>query len=195
MTFGICGTATRNTRKVSGPVCERCQVGKFSQPGHWPDADMLPIGHLAPAPGWGKPRDPRLTHDEQRTLVTLWTIFRSPLMVGGKLPATDEWTLSLLTNPEVIAVDQQSTNSHPVISTNSTAIWTSEPTSGGGYYVAAFNLSPEASKIHYAWSELGFGSGGYKLRDLWTRKDLATAKGLDLSLPSHGCLLYRLVPQ
>ena len=56
-------------------------------PGHWPDADMLPLGHLGPAPGWGVPRDNRLSHDEQQTLVNLWCIFRSPLMVGGKILA------------------------------------------------------------------------------------------------------------
>ena len=67
-----------------------------SQPGHWPDADMLPLGYLGPAPGWGKARQTRLTHDEQRTLVTLWSIFPSPLMVGGELPSADAWTKSLL---------------------------------------------------------------------------------------------------
>src|SRR6266699_1638004 len=54
----------------------------FSGPGHWPDADMLPIGRLEPAAGWGKPRATRLTQDEQRTQLTLWSIFRSPLMMG-----------------------------------------------------------------------------------------------------------------
>ena len=57
-------------------------VGK-SQPGHWPDADMLPLGYLEPAPGWGKARETRLTHDEQRTFMTLWVMFPSPLMVGA----------------------------------------------------------------------------------------------------------------
>jgi len=70
-----------------------------SRPGHWADADMLPLGRLGPNPGWGDPRDTRLSHDEQRTLVTLWCIFHSPLMIGGTLPSLDDWTLSLLTNP------------------------------------------------------------------------------------------------
>ena len=69
----------------------------FSGPGHWPDADMLPIGRLEPAAGWGKPRATRLTQDEQRTQLTLWSIFRSPLMMGGNLTLSDEWTKSLLT--------------------------------------------------------------------------------------------------
>ena len=90
-----------------------------SQPGHWPDADMLPLGYLGPAPGWGKARQTRLTHDEQRTLVTLWSIFPSPLMVGGELPPADAWTKSLLTNPEVLLVDQQSTENRPGIANDS----------------------------------------------------------------------------
>src|ERR1700752_1405531 len=69
--------------------------------GHWPDADMMPLGYLGPAPGWGKPRQSQLSHDEQRTLMTLWAMFPSPLMIGGDLTAADAWTTSLLTNPEV----------------------------------------------------------------------------------------------
>src|SRR5271169_452917 len=64
----------------------------LAQPGHWPDADMLPLGQLGPAPGWGKARETRLSHDEQRTLMTLWCIFPSPLMIGGELPSADDWT-------------------------------------------------------------------------------------------------------
>ena len=63
-------------------------------------------------------RDTRLSHDEQRMLMTLWCIFPSPLIVGGDLPAADAWTLSLLTNPEVIAVDQHSSGNRPVINTD-----------------------------------------------------------------------------
>ena len=94
-----------------------------AQPGHWPDADMLPLGYLGPAPGWGQPRYTRLTHDEQRTFFTLWCIFPSPLMVGGDLPRADAWTTSLLTNPEVIEVDQHSTGNHPVITTDKAVVW------------------------------------------------------------------------
>ena len=61
----------------------------MAQPGGWPDADMLPVGYLGPAPGWGKARQTRLTHGEQRTLLTLWSIFRSPLMIGANLPFND----------------------------------------------------------------------------------------------------------
>ena len=140
-------------------------------PGHWPDADMLPLGYLGPAPGWGQPRYTRLTHDEQRTFVTLWCIFPSPLMVGGDLPKADAWTTSLLTNPEVIAVDQHSTGNHPVISTDKTVVWVAESGKAGGQYLAIFNLDDASQNVQYSWKDLGLPDGKHKVRDLWERKE------------------------
>jgi hypothetical protein len=166
----------------------------FSRPGHWPDADMLPLGRLGPAPGWGKPRDTRLTHDEQRTLLTLWSIFRSPLMIGGDLKSNDEWATALLTNPEVIAVDQDSTDSRPILVTDKLVVWSSRPKSGNGYYLAVFNISERLEKVHYDWQELGLPSVEYKVRDLWERKDVGSRKSVDFALAPHACVLYRLSP-
>jgi alpha-galactosidase len=75
--------------------------------GNWPDADMLPLGTLGPVAGYEAPRATRLTHDEQRTLVTLWSIARSPLIVGANLTELDDWTVSLLTNAAVVGMDQR----------------------------------------------------------------------------------------
>jgi alpha-galactosidase len=166
----------------------------LTEPGHWPDADMLPIGRLGPAPGWGQPRSTRLTHNEQRTLLTLWSMFRSPLMVGGSLPDADDWTTSLLTNPEVIAVDQHSADGRQVLATDTTVVWLSRPESRDGYYLALFNVSPEAHEIQYEWKQLGLISGDYKVRDLWEHKEIGAAKSLDVTLPSHGGVLYGLQP-
>ncbi len=163
-----------------------------SEPGHWPDADMLPLGHLGPAPGWGKPRDTRLSHDEQRMLMTLWCIFPSPLMVGGELPATDAWTLSLLTNPEVVAVDQHSSGNHPVINNDKTAVWLAQAGTGEGQYLAVFNLTESAAAVRYEWKDLGLDGKVYKLRDLWERKDLGPASALTTTLAPHASMLYRL---
>jgi hypothetical protein len=159
-------------------------------PGHWPDADMLPLGYLGPAPGWGQPRYTRLTHDEQRTFVTLWCIFSSPLMVGGDLPKADAWTTSLLTNPEVIAVDQHSTNNHPVISTDKAIVWVAESAEAGGHYLAIFNLDDTSQSVQYSWKDLGMPEGKYKLRDLWEHKNLGPSKSVNVNLPPHGSVLY-----
>jgi alpha-galactosidase len=162
--------------------------------GHWPDADMLPIGSLRPAAGWGEPRESRLTHDEQRTLLTLWCIFRSPLIMGGNLLLMDAWTTSLLTNAEVIAVNQHSVDNHPVITTDNVVIWTARPESGKDSYVAVFNISETAQTIRYSWSDLGLAAPSYKLRDLWKRADVGSATSLEITLPPHASVIYRAAP-
>jgi len=162
----------------------------YAEPGHWPDADMLPLGFLGPAPGWGKPRWTRLSHDEQRTLLTLWSIFRSPLMMGGDLPSNDAWTTSLLTNPEVIAVDQHTTSNRPVIATDKVVAWVARAQSEGRRYLAIFNIGDERSTFQYSWKELGFEGTAYRLRDLWERRDVGTADSITVDLPAHGVILY-----
>lgn len=165
-----------------------------AQPGHWPDADMLPLGRLGPAAGWGEPRDTRLSHDEQRTLMTLWVIFPSPLMVGGELPSADVWTLSLLTNPEIIAVDQHSTGNRQLISKDKIVVWTANANSGDARYIAVFNLKESAETITYSWKDLGIAAPKCGLRDLWERKDLEQAGVLTVNLPAHGSVLYAVSP-
>lgn len=165
-----------------------------ARPGHWPDADMLPIGSLRPAAGWGEPRESRLSHDEQRTMLTLWSIFRSPLIMGGNLTRADAWTTSLLTNAEVIAVDQHSTYNRPVISTENSVIWIARAQSGLDYYVAAFNISESRQTLHYEWRDLGLVDRDYRLRDLWENRNLGSAKALDVALNAHASTLLRVSP-
>jgi alpha-galactosidase len=163
------------------------------QVGHWPDADMLPIGYLGPAPGWGKARESRLTHEEQRTLMTLWSIYRSPLMIGANLTKSDAWTTSLLTNAEVIAVDQASSDNRAAISTDAAVVWTARAGSGTDRYVAVFNLRDAEQKVQYEWKDIGLAAGAKRgVRDLWEHKDLGTAESLRVTLGAHGCALYRV---
>ncbi len=166
-----------------------------ARPGHWPDADMLPLGSLRPAAGWGEPRESRLTHDEQRTLITLWAMFRSPLIMGGNLLLADAWTTSLLTNAEVIAIDQHSKENRPALTSESLVVWTARPEAGRDSYVAIFNLSDSAQPVRLAFSALGLTAGVYQLRDLWERRNLGSAKAIELSsLSGHACVLYRVSP-
>ena len=168
--------------------------------GHWPDSDMLPLGRLAPSPGWGQPRLTRLTHDEQRTLLTLRCVSRSPLMIGANLTEMDGWTTSLLTNREVLAVDQNSTNSQQILNAGNdaendagnTVIWSAQPSDGKGVYIAVFNRAATKQEIEYAWKDLGIEGTSYKLRDLWEHKDLGRAESLKIQLPGHGSVLYRV---
>ena len=138
--------------------------------------------------------------------MTLWVIFPSPLMVGGDLPSADAWTLSLLTNPEVIAVDQHSTGNHPVINTGKDVVWLARCDSGNGQpddqhhdqnddrYLAVFNISESRATLRYEWKDVGLAGKIYKVRDLWSRQDLDSASSLSVTLPPHGSVLYRLSP-
>lgn len=162
--------------------------------GHYPDADMLPLGYLGPAPGWGVPRQTRLSHDEQKTFLTLWGIFRSPLMMGGDLPHNDGWTTDLLTNREFLEVDQHSRDTKVALNSEKGVVWTSKPENGAGNYVAIFNRADEPQTLHYMWTQLGIPEGDHPLRDLWEHKDLGSAKDITVTLAAHASVLYRVQP-
>ncbi len=163
-------------------------------PGHWPDADMLPLG-------WLGTRPTRFSPDEQRTLMTLWSIARSPLIHGGDLTRTDDFTLSLLTNPEVIAVDQQSEGNRPLFERDGLVAWTASVPGSRDRYVAVFNTRDrkegaraEGVPVRVALADLGL-SGRCGVRDLWARADLAPAEGeIAPVVPWHDAALFRLSP-
>ncbi len=158
----------------------------YAGPGSWPDADMLPLGRLA----LGQ-RDTRFTPAEQRTLMTLWSIARSPLIMGGDLRHLDAPTLALLTNPEVIAVNQTSTGNRPLFLEDGIRVWTAEA-EGSGRYLALFNMHDDERSVGVELRHLGL-TGAAKVRDLWARTDLGAATGrFTQTLPPHGAGLYRL---
>jgi hypothetical protein len=161
---------------------------------HWPDADMLALGYLGPAPGWGKPRETRLTRAEQRTYVTLWCIARSPLFMGGNLTRVDRRTEALLENREVIAVDQHASGARQVLARDGFIVWISRPESGRGWYLAAFNTQPRRRTLTVRWRELTLPPASYDVRDLWQRNDRGISSALNVSLEAHGSVLYRLLP-
>jgi len=153
----------------------------------WPDADMLPLGRLA----LGK-HDTRFTADEQRTLMTLWAIARSPLVMGGDLRHLDPPTLALLTNRAVIAVNQASADNRPHFVADGTRVWSARPAGGSGRYVALFNTGKEARDVSVPLAMLGM-TGATRVRDLWTGRDEAGADGrFTRRLPPHGAGLYLL---
>jgi hypothetical protein len=163
----------------------------FTEPGHWPDADMLPLGYLGPSPGWGKARQTRLSPAEQRTMMTLWSIFRSPLMMGGDLPHNDAATTALLTNDEVLEVDQHSIGGRVAVQSPVASVWTAKAADAKSRYVAIFNTSNQAQELHYTWEQLGWTPGGYLLRDLWEHSERRAANGVSVHLAAHACVLYR----
>ena len=111
-------------------------------------------------------------------------------MMGGDLLSMDEWTTSLLTNPEVIALDQHSRDNHPVVSNEKAIVWTARPETGDDYYVAVFNVSEAEQSLHYEWKDLGLANGNYHLRDLWSGSNKPKAASLDVTLRPHASASY-----
>ncbi|MET4664251.1 glycoside hydrolase family 27 protein [Sphingomonas sp. PvP056] len=161
----------------------------YRRAGGWPDADMLPLGRLS----LGE-RDTRFTPDEQRTLMTLWSIARSPLIMGGDLRHLDAPTLALLTNPEVIAVNQASRDNQPHYLTDAARVWSARPETGADCYLALFNTGKEPSTVTIDLRAVG-APEAVRVRDLWSRTDEGVVRGrLTRRLPVHGAALYRLAP-
>ncbi len=161
-------------------------------PNHWPDADMLPLGLLRLRGFDDGPRLSRLTRDEQITMMTLWAIFRSPLMMGGDLPTLDPFTLSLLTNREVLAVDQHSSGNHLLFTRGNQIAWVANVPGTAQRYVALFNLGESPEDIRVSWSELGM-AGRAPVRDLWKKENLGGFdKAFSTRISPHGAGLYRI---
>jgi hypothetical protein len=163
---------------------------KYVKPGNWPDADMLPLGELAPAPGYGKVRATRLTQDEQRTMVTLWSIARSPLFFGGNLTQLDDWTAALVTNPAIVAMDQQGRDQRLAEQDEDVVAWTTK--AGGKDYLALFNRGDSSASVKAGFSKYGLKAGSYAARNIWEVKDLGKIAEVSGSIAPHGVLLLEL---
>ncbi|ULO10526.1 glycoside hydrolase family 27 protein [Paenibacillus sp. 19GGS1-52] len=175
---------------------ERCeQWAAYVQPGHWPDCDMLPLGHLGiRSVDGGGDRFTRFTPDEQVTMMTLWSIFRSPLMFGGELRDNDEWTLSLLTNEEVLHLHRYGKGGISVLRNDELAIWTAEDEQGN-HYVAIFNLSDENLNVNLSFQQLNLPAQA-TIRDLWRGCAFeAEEDAVSQDLPPHGCLLLKFTKE
>ena len=163
-------------------------------PGHWPDADMLPVGHLSVRNrSVGPDRATRFTRDEQLTLISLWSLLPSPLMVGANLPDNDEWTTALLTNPEVLAVNQDPPG-HPAQRVVDPAVpaetWVKK-LADDSLAVGFFNRADQPVKLDFPWRNLGFHFAP-DVRDLWLRKGVGRQKNFVAELPPHGCMLLQV---
>jgi hypothetical protein len=160
----------------------------------WPDADMLPLGKLRMTDKNGAPQQTRFTSDEQQTMMTLWSMFRSPLIFGGDLPSADPATLALLTNREVLEIDQNSSGNRQVLERGNIRVWTAAAAGGTDEYAAAFNLGDVAETMHLSWTDVGIRIADPAARDLWQHKNLGRQKNLDVTLRPHASALYRVSP-
>ena len=169
---------------------QRCELWSGQlRPGRYPDCDMLPLGRIGY--GFGDERSSRLTREEQRTVMTLWCVFGSPLMLGAQLTSLDAWTLSLLTNRAVLDLLDPENDRRQLRRDEDTAIWRLV-TPEGEVYAALFNLSDEDRQIGVDMDELG-AAAARRARELWTGEEAdISGAALWTDIKSHGCKLFRL---
>ena len=160
--------------------------------GGFPDADMLPLGHIGIRAERGGDRKSLLTPDEQYTLMSLWSLFRSPLMMGGDLPTSDAFTYELLTNPEVLGVNQHSDGGREAYRDANTIVWTAMDPKSERRYIGVFNVSDRAQDVDMPWGRVGLSVANPSVRDLWEHKDEGRMQSVKVSLRPHASVLWSI---
>jgi alpha-galactosidase len=164
-------------------------------PDSWPDADMLPLGRIGIRAERGDDRPTRFTQNEQYALMTLWCMFRSPLMMGGDLPSMDPFTLSLLTNEEVLAVNQRSARNRELFARDNQIAWIADVPDSPTKYLAIFNTGDDGpAAVEIPLRDMGLPDQ-VLVRDLWQKKELEPVKkSFAATVPMHGAALFKLSP-
>ncbi|MCL2637611.1 MAG: glycoside hydrolase family 27 protein [Oscillospiraceae bacterium] len=156
-------------------------------PGHFPDADMLPVGAINQC--YSKDAWTKFTKDEQVTMMTLWCIMRSPLMIGGELTKCDEFTLNLLTNADLLEMLNNSWCARQVYRRDDTIVWTAVQKNGGNY-LAVFNIADEAKIISVELTKCGL-DGEYNAFELWSKDKSVLKETLTVNINPHGVKIFK----
>jgi alpha-galactosidase len=190
---------------MSGIGFSQGELAPYAGPGHWNDPDMLVVGKL----GWGpETRNTRLTPDEQYTHISLWSLLSAPLLLGCDLAQMDAFTLNLLTNDEVLAVNQDPLGRQATMVYNGVRyqVWAKE-LADGSKAVGIFNIGKEGPEEAFNWTgepqmlrimvganHIGLEEGGeYKIRDLWRQQDIGTFNNaFGFEVPLHGVRLLKI---
>jgi alpha-galactosidase len=169
---------------------------KFAGPGHWNDTDMLVVGHL----GWGRinpPRPTNLTPNEQLVHISLWALQAAPMLIGADMSQMDQWTIDLLGNREVLAINQDPMGKAAgrISSDGWTEIW-ARPLSDGTVAVGLFNRSPEPAQMTVKFADVGVTQAAPPIRLVWTHQDLGAGAGsgkeYTTTVPRHGVVLIKV---
>ncbi|WP_207533983.1 NPCBM/NEW2 domain-containing protein [Desertivirga arenae] len=196
------GTSWRTTNDITDTwtsvkniALDQEKSAAFAKPGNWNDPDMLVVGTV----GWGNPHPSKLKPDEQYLHFSLWSLFSAPLLIGCDMEKLDDFTINLLTNDEVIAVNQDGLGKQAscVQTIGDLRIYVKD-LEDGSKAVGFCNFGLEKVNIAYNdLNKLGF-SGKQRVRDLWRQKDIrdisTDKEALDLNVPVHGVVLYKLSP-
>jgi alpha-galactosidase len=186
------GDIGNSWQSLKGIALSQDKSAAWAKPGNWNDPDMLIVGHI----GWGNPQPTRLTPDEQYLHVSLWSLFAAPLLIGCDMEKLDAFTLNLLTNDEVIAVNQDPLGKQAtcIDSDGDFRVYVRE-LEDGGRAVGFCNFGRQALKLEYKnLAKLGI-TGRQLVRDLWRQKDLGVidtgSRALPLEIPAHGVVLHK----
>ena len=183
------GDITDNWQSLNEIGFNQVEDAKYAGPGHWNDPDMLIVGWV----GWGPSLHPTgLTPDEQYTHISLWSLLSAPMLLGCDLEKLDDFTLNLLTNDEVIALDQDPLGKQavPVIKKDSIQVW-EKHLSDGNIALGIFNLDSKSKKFDLNLNELGI-KNGVLIRDLWKQKDIGKYRSnFSTNVASHGVVLLK----
>jgi alpha-galactosidase len=186
------GDINDSWKSLSGIGFNQDRWTSFAGPGHWNDPDMLVVGKV----GWGpKLHDSRLTPDEQYTHLSLWCLLSAPLLIGCDIASMDEFTLGLLTNDEVLEIDQDALGAqgHRVSSKENLDVY-AKTLEDGTLAVGLFNRGETPATVTAQWADLGLKEK-QKVRDLWRQKDLGIFSDSFASpVAPHGVILVRLSP-
>jgi alpha-galactosidase len=186
----VSGNLWRTTGDISDNWDSMSRIGfnqgrlaPFAGPGHWNDPDMLEVGNGG------------MSADEYRTHFSLWCMLAAPLMAGNDLSTMSDTTRDILTNRDVIAVDQDPLGREAVRLSASAGIevW-SRPLADGGLAVGLFNRNAGPAQGAFSWASLGLASAPGRVRDLWSHMDAREVdpQGFSATVPGHGVVLLRI---
>ena len=172
----------------------RCELWQdHVKKGCFPDCDMLPLGYVGK--GFAQERQTNFTREEQRTMMTLWCMFKSPLMLGAEMTKLDDWTLSLLTNRELLDLMKESCHGTQIARSEEMAVWKNKDEESGSVCVALFNLSDVDGEVSVELSQLEetFGEK-LTLHELWDKTETQlTGQKVCAQVAAHGVKVYRIV--
>lgn len=162
-----------------------------AEKGHWPDADMLPIGAIRQ--DYNLEEWTKFTKDEQMTMLTLWCMMRSPLMIGGEMTKLDEFSMSLLTNKELIEILRYTHSAHPlfrrIVDGNEQIVWFTSHQDGRSFYIALFNAGEEGCEIA---ADIPV-CGRFEVYDIWESKKVGFIDGrISAHVSAHGAKVFKL---
>jgi alpha-galactosidase len=181
--------APKGAKELDGAPSDRW--AQYARPGHWNDPDMMVLGVVNFG---GKQHPTRLTPDEQYLHVTAWCMAAAPLLLGCDLDKLDEFTLNLISNDEVLAVDQDALGKQATVASNdgNTLLVYARPLEDGSQAVALYNLGHEAAKVTVKWADLKL-SGEHAVRDLWRQKDLGKfGNEFTMTVTAHGAEMVKV---